>query len=107
MITVYTRKNEKLEIEQGATVLDFAFHIHSELAFGAKYAYLNGQKDKIPLHVRLNHGDKVEIISSTAKDREDEPYIEHAEIRWEEWVVTKKARKALTRYLEERIGREI
>lgn len=108
MITVYTRKNEKVQIDQGATVLDFAFHIHPKLAFGAKYAYLNRQRDKIPLYVRLNHGDTVEIVSSTAKDRgEDEPYVEHAELRWEEWVITKKARKALTRYLEERVGREV
>ena len=108
MITVYTRKNEKIQIEQGATILDFAFHIHPELAFGAKYAYLNNQKDKIPIYVRLNHGDTVEIVSSTSKDRgPNEPYVEHAEIRWEEWVITKKARKALTRYLEERMGREV
>jgi (p)ppGpp synthase/HD superfamily hydrolase len=108
MITVYTRKNEKVQIDQGATVLDFAFYIHPKLAFGAKYAYLNRQRDKIPLYVRLNHGDTVEIVSSTAKDRgEDEPYVEHAELRWEEWVITKKARKALTRYLEERVGREV
>ena len=48
----------------------------------------------------------MEIISSTANDRPaDEPYEEHAELRWEEWVNTKKARKALTRYLEEQEGR--
>ena len=106
MITVYTRKQEKVQIEQGATVLDFAFHLHPKLAFGAKYAYLNGQWDKIPLRTKLNHGDTVEIISSTANDRPaDEPYEEHAELRWEEWVNTKKARKALTRYLEEQEGR--
>ena len=106
MITVYTRKQEKVQIEQGATVLDFAFHLHPKLAFGAKYAYLNNQWDKIPLSAKLNHGDTVEIISSTAKDRpENEPYEEHAELRWEEWVNTKKARRALTRYLEEKEGR--
>ena len=106
MITVYTRKQEKVQIEQGATVLDFAFHLHPQLAFGAKYAYLNGQWDKIPLRTKLNHGDTVEIVSSTAKDRpENEPYEEHAELRWEEWVNTKKARRALTRYLEEQEGR--
>ena len=105
-ITVYTRKQEKMEIEQGATVLDFAFLLHPKLAFGAKYAYLNKQWDKIPIYTKLNNGDTVEIISSTANDRpEDEPYEEHAEIRWEEWVNTKKARKALTRYLEEKEGR--
>ena len=106
MITVYTRKQEKVQIEMGATVLDFAFHLHPKLAFGAKYAYLNNQWDKIPIYTKLNHGDTVEIVSSTANDRaEDEPYEEHAEIRWEEWVNTKKARKALTRYLVEKEGR--
>lgn len=107
MITIYTRKQEKVLIEQGATVLDFAFHLHPKLAFGAKYAYLNNNyKEKVPIYERLNHGDTVDIISSTAKDRpENEPYREHAEIRWEEWVNTKKARKALTRYLEEKEGR--
>ena len=106
LITVYTRKQEKVQIEKGATVLDFAFHLHPKLAFGAKYAYLNNQWDKIPIYTKLNHGDTVEIVSSTANDRpEDEPYEEHAEIRWEEWVNTKKARKALTRYLVEKEGR--
>ena len=105
MITVYTRKQEKILIGQGATVLEFAFHLHPQLAFGAKYAYLNGQWDKIPLRTKLNHGDTVEIVSSTSKDRpEGEPYEEHAELRWEEWVNTKKARRALTRYLEEHEG---
>ena len=103
MITVYTRKLEKVVIEQGATILDFAFHLHPKLAFGAKFAYLNNQKAEIPINVKLNHGDTVEIVSSTAKDRpEDEPYQERADLKWEEWVNTKKARKALTRYLMEK-----
>lgn len=105
MITVYTRKQDKLELEQGATVLDFAFNVHPKLALGAKYGYVNNQPDKVPLYTKLNHGDTVEIVSSTAHDRpEGEPYEEHAILRWEEWVITKKARKALTRYLEEKKG---
>lgn len=104
-ITVYTRKQDKLELEQGATVLDFAFNVHPKLALGAKYGYVNDQPDKVPLYTKLNHGDTVEIVSSTAHDRpEGEPYEEHAILRWEEWVFTKKARKALTRYLEEKKG---
>lgn len=100
MMVVYTRSMEIVKIEEGATVLDFAFKIHSGLAYGAKYAYINGRKERVFLYERLNPGDKVEIISSTSVDSQE--VVDNSTVRWLNWVHTRKAYRKLIRHLEER-----
>jgi GTP pyrophosphokinase len=40
-VFVYTPKGEVIELPKGATVLDFAFKIHTELGYRFKYALVN------------------------------------------------------------------
>ena len=104
MIMVYTRSMERIEIEKDATVLDFAFKIHTDLAYGADHALINGWKDPVPLNQPIYPGDVIEIISSTASDSKE--YVDKSNFRWLEWVNTRRARKYLIRHLEEKEANE-
>lgn len=97
-IYVYTPKGEMRVLPKGATALDFAFDIHSELGarcIGAKVNYR-----LVAISHPLKSGDQVEIISSVKqKPNED----------WLGFVVTAKAKSRIKYYLKEekrRIGEE-
>lgn len=60
-IQVYTPKEEIKYLPQGATVLDFAYHIHTEVGKQCAGALVNGEQ--ADLYRVLRDGDKVEIIS--------------------------------------------
>ncbi len=97
-IYVYTPKGEMRVLPKGATALDFAFDIHSELGaqcIGAKVNYR-----LVPISHPLKSGDQVEIISSVKqKPNED----------WLGFVITAKAKSRIKYYLKEekrRIGEE-
>lgn len=101
-IYIYTPKGDMRVLPKGATALDFAFDIHSELGarcIGAKVNYR-----LMPLSHELKTGDQVEIItSSKQKPSED----------WLQFVVTGKAKSRIKYYLKEEkrkvseIGKEI
>ncbi len=97
-IYVYTPKGEMRVLPKGATALDFAFDIHSELGarcIGAKVNYR-----LVAISHPLKSGDQVEIISSVKqKPNED----------WLGFVVTAKAKSRIKYYLKEekrRIGED-
>jgi GTP pyrophosphokinase len=89
-IYIYTPKGEMRVLPKGATALDFAFDIHSELGarcIGAKVNYR-----LVPLSHELKSGDQVEIItSSKQKPSED----------WLSFVTTAKAKSRIKYYLKE------
>ena len=89
-IYIYTPKGEMRVLPKGATALDFAFDIHSELGarcIGAKVNYR-----LLPLSHELKSGDQVEIItSSKQKPSED----------WLAFVTTAKAKSRIKYYLKE------
>lgn len=60
-IKVFRRDGTAMLIDQGATVLDFAFHIHTGLGLHFKYACLNGNATRLPPYTRLNDRDTVVI----------------------------------------------
>jgi GTP pyrophosphokinase len=60
-IYVLTPKNQIITLPQGATALDFAYAIHSELGHSCRGAKLNGRI--IPLTKALDTGDRVEILA--------------------------------------------
>lgn len=89
-IYTYTRNGDMRLLPQGATALDFAFDIHSELGrncIGAKVNY-----KLVPISHVLKNGDQVEIITSKKqKPNED----------WLKFVVTAKAKSRIKYYLKE------
>ena len=88
-IQVFTPKGEKIILPQNATVLDFAYELHTELGDHAKYARINGRLE--PVTYTLRRGDVVEIFTDPAS---------HPEEDWTNFAHTFKAHKAIRRYLE-------
>ncbi|OSZ78951.1 RelA/SpoT family protein [Chitinophagaceae bacterium IBVUCB1] len=89
-IYIYTPKGEMRVLPKGATALDFAFDIHSELGarcIGAKVNYR-----LVPLSHEIKSGDQVEIITS-AKQKPSED--------WLGFVTTGKAKSRIKYYLKE------
>lgn len=81
-IKVYRRDGTSMYIDEGATVLDFAFAIHTEIGLHFKYAQIDGNPAKLPPYTPLSEGDLVSI--------------EHSEeivpsITWFKYVKTSKA----------------
>ncbi|WP_350290871.1 RelA/SpoT family protein [uncultured Croceitalea sp.] len=61
-IFVFTPKGELKSLPKGASPLDFAFHIHTEIGMKTRGAKVNGKL--VPLNTVLHSGDQVEIITS-------------------------------------------
>ena len=64
-IYVLTPKGEVVDLPQGGTVLDFAYHVHTEVGHRCRGAKVNGRI--VPLDYKPVSGDRVEIM--TAQDR--------------------------------------
>ena len=80
-IRVFTPKGDVIELPRGATPLDFAYAVHTEVGHSCRRALVNGQY--VPLNATLQNGDQVEIIKSLrmAPERawldEDLGYTQH------------------------------
>ena len=61
-VFVYTPAGEVKELPAGATPLDFAFRIHTELGLNCVGAYVNGKS--VPLNTKLSNGDTVRVRKS-------------------------------------------
>lgn len=101
-IFVFTPKGDLKKYPAGATVLDFAFDIHSDVGASCVGAKVNGKN--VPIRHIMNNGDKVEVITSKSqKPKQD----------WLQFVVTTKARTKIRQALQEQklaqaeIGKEI
>lgn len=89
-IYVYTPNGEVKTLPAGSSVLDFAFHIHSEIGFTVIGAKVNHKL--VPLNQKLKNGDQVEIIcSKTQKPSED----------WLGYVVSSRAKSKIRQWLRE------
>jgi guanosine-3',5'-bis(diphosphate) 3'-pyrophosphohydrolase len=64
-VYVFTPKGKVVTLPAGASVLDFAFKIHSEIGLQAKEAIVNSKKT--PLKAILKTGDIIEILTSPEK----------------------------------------
>lgn len=101
-VFVFTPKGELKTLPFGATALDFAFEIHTEIGATCLGAKVNQRL--VPLNYVLKNGDQVEILTSK-KQRPSED--------WLRFVVTSKARSKIKDVLKEEkkaaasIGREI
>jgi len=65
-VFVFTPKGDLYKLPQGATVLDFAFHIHSRVGTQCVGGKVNGRNRK--LNYRLASGDTVEILTSPRQE---------------------------------------
>ncbi len=65
-VFVFTPKGEVVELVLGATPVDFAFQIHTEVGQRCTGARVNGRL--VPLDTRLQSGDRVEVITSKNPD---------------------------------------
>lgn len=88
-IFVFTPKGESRSIEKGATALDFAYQIHSEIGNKAIAAKINYRL--MPLSYVLRTGDQVEIIAAENENPKRE---------WLDFVKTSKARKLILESLK-------
>jgi GTP pyrophosphokinase len=87
----FTPRGDLIALPQGATPVDFAYAVHSEVGDATVGAKVNGRL--VPLRTKLKHGDQVEIITSRGAAPSS---------AWERFVVTGKARSRIRRYLRTR-----
>lgn len=88
-IQVFTPKGEKIILPQNATVIDFAYEVHTQLGDHAKYARINGRLE--PVTTPLRRGDIVQIFTDEKA---------HPDADWERYAHTYKSRKAIRKYRE-------
>ena len=84
----FSPKGMLIALPRGATPIDFAYFVHTDVGNTAVGAKVNGVHT--PLHTPLKNGDQVEIICS--KEQTPSPL-------WERFVVTGRARAEIRRYL--------
>jgi GTP diphosphokinase / guanosine-3',5'-bis(diphosphate) 3'-diphosphatase len=89
-IFVFTPTGDLKKLPSGATVLDFAFDIHSNIGCTCVGAKVNAKS--VPIRHILQNGDRVEILTSkTQKPKGD----------WLSFVLTSKAKNKIKAYLKE------
>ena len=89
-VFVFTPKGDLFKLAKGATVLDFAFHIHSKLGCKCIGAKVNGKN--VQLKQKLNSGDQVEIMTSNTQTPKRD---------WLNIVTTSKARTKIRQAIKE------
>ncbi|MFO0673901.1 MAG: bifunctional (p)ppGpp synthetase/guanosine-3',5'-bis(diphosphate) 3'-pyrophosphohydrolase [Polyangiaceae bacterium] len=102
-VYVFTPKGDVRVLSRGATPIDFAYGIHSELGDRVTGARINGKME--PLRYKLRNGDVVDIITNNNQ---------HPSKDWLDFVVTTRARAKVRNYLRTaerekslRLGREL
>lgn len=94
-VFVFTPKGDLHKLPQGATILDFAFAIHTNIGCRCVGAHVNGKNAQ--LKQVLHNGDQVEIMtSSTQTPKQD----------WLNFVTTSKARTKIRQALKELVAKQ-
>ncbi|EIA87395.1 RelA/SpoT family protein [Campylobacter coli 1961] len=94
-VAVYSPKGEIFTLPRGATVLDFAYEVHTKVGLHAKSAYVN--RVKVPLLTELKNGDIVRVV--TSNDR-------FYRCSWVDSVKTGKAKASIREFCKQKM-REI
>lgn len=87
-IFAFTPKGELHQLPKGATPIDFAYAVHTDLGSQAVGAKVNGRV--VPLRTELRNGDQVQILRSKAQEPQS---------NWLNFAVTGKAQAAIRRHL--------
>jgi guanosine-3',5'-bis(diphosphate) 3'-pyrophosphohydrolase len=99
----FTPKGELHQLPKGATPIDFAYAVHTDLGDQAVGAKINGRV--VPLRTEITNGDQVQILRSKAQV---------PQAAWLNFAITGKARAAIRRFLRakereetEKLGRKL
>lgn len=102
-IFVFTPNGDLVQLPAESSPVDFAYEVHTEVGFHCIGAKINHQV--APLNTKLKNGDMIEIITSKNQT---------PSFGWQKFVVTSKARNAISKYLRKtrmkesiRLGDEI
>ena len=87
-VFAFTPKGDLIALPRGATAVDFAYAVHSEIGDTCVGVKINSRL--VPLRTQLQNGDQVEIITSKAQTPSP---------TWERFVVTGKARARIRRFI--------
>jgi GTP diphosphokinase / guanosine-3',5'-bis(diphosphate) 3'-diphosphatase len=88
----FTPKGDLITLPRGATSIDFAYAVHSNIGDHCTSVRINGRM--MPLRTELENGDQVEIITSKTQ---------HPSPTWERFVVTGKARACIRRFVRQQM----
>lgn len=95
-IYVFTPKGDLHKLPQGATILDFAFSIHSRIGSTCVSGKVNGKN--VPIRYKLKSGDQVEIMTSPNQTPKQD---------WLNVVTTSKAKNKIRQSLKEEANKEV
>ena len=87
-IFAFTPRGELIQLPKGATPIDFAYALHTDVGDQAVGAKINGRV--VPLRTHLDNGDQVQILRSKAQ---------RPQPGWLNFAITGKARAAIRRHL--------
>ncbi|MBS0540835.1 MAG: bifunctional (p)ppGpp synthetase/guanosine-3',5'-bis(diphosphate) 3'-pyrophosphohydrolase, partial [Proteobacteria bacterium] len=87
----FTPKGNLIALPRGATPIDFAYAVHSQVGDTCVGAKINGRM--LPLRTQLSNGDQIEIVTSKAQTPSP---------TWERFAVTGKAKAAIRRFIRTR-----
>jgi len=88
-IFVFTPAGDLIQLPVGATPVDFAFQVHTQVGMHCMGAKIN--HSVVPLNTKLKNGDMVEIITSKKQ---------MPSYGWQKFIITTKARNQVNRYLK-------
>lgn len=89
-IYVFTPRGDLKSLPKGASALDFAFSIHTDVGLKCRGVKVNGKL--VPLSHVLNSGDQIEVLTSAANKPNS---------RWLDFVITARARSKIKSALKE------
>jgi len=89
-VFVFTPRGDLFKLPQGATLLDFAFHVHTRVGCTCVGGKVDGKNQR--LNYRLKNGDTVEVLTSSAQS---------PKLDWLNHVVTNRARNKIKQAVNE------
>jgi GTP pyrophosphokinase len=92
-IFVFTPKGDVIDLPEGASPIDFAYAVHSDIGDKVSSARVNG--NIAPLGAKLHNGDVVEVLTSKSS---------HPSAKWLDYATTSMARKKVRMYIAEHGG---
>lgn len=94
-VYVFTPKGDLLKFSKGATVLDFAYHIHTNVGNRCVGGRINGRN--VPMRQPLVSGDTIEVLTSNTQ---------HPKLEWTKYVATGRAKAKIRQSVKEEQAKE-